>query len=63
MVKRAKLKNSGEATNQKNILQNPTLSLACQGSMVRLIDGRQQRGPRGRLDYIFCPLSIRIDVP
>lgn len=37
MVKRTKLKDSGEATNQKNILQNPTLSLACQGLLVRLV--------------------------
>lgn len=53
MVKRTKFKDSGEATNQKNFLQNPTLSLACQDNEGAFRSGRD----------IFYPLSIRIDVP
>lgn len=62
MVKRAKLKNSGEATNQKNILQNPTLSLACQGLLVRLMMVDNEGAFRSARD-IFCPFTIHIDVP
>ena len=45
MVKRTKFKDSGEATNQKNFLQNRTLSLACQDNEEAFRSGRHLLSP------------------